>query len=364
MSKELYKLAKTIINDCLGVKEGEVILINGGLHTFKFIEELSIAVLEIGAFPEIRVSTDTLALRMHKEIPDEFLARVPEYKLKWLDDIKACIFIDEIVDPLVFSKIPEEKIALFRKANEPIRDKLFFDNKRTLAIAYPTKAKSRYYNIDYREFKKFLWDALKVDYKEFHRLGNIIKPILDKGEEVFITSTLGTELTFSIKGRTAFIDDGIITPEDLKAGFGMGNLPAGEVFIPPCEDTLCGVAVFDNVFYKGIHLGHLTIYFKNGRAIKIKAEKNEKEFIEFFENADGDKDKIGEWGIGLNPKVTKAIGYVNTDEKIKGSIHLALGENRFIGGKNKSSIHFDMVIMHPTITIDGNLFMDKGKLVF
>lgn len=95
--------------------------------------------------------------------------------------------------------------------------------------------------------------------------------------------------------------------------------------------------------------------------IEATAEENEELSHEVIENSQGDKEVIGEFGIGINPEVKKAIGYTITDEKIIGSIHIAIGENRMFGGENESSLHWDLVMLDPSFEVDGTGVMENGE---
>jgi leucyl aminopeptidase (aminopeptidase T) len=93
----------------------------------------------------------------------------------------------------------------------------------------------------------------------------------------------------------------------------------------------------------------------------MRAESGEKDFRSFLEKAQGGKNVIAEFGIGINPGM-RPIGLRISDEKALGTIHLAIGNNRNLGGNNDSSIHIDFNLYHPTVTADDMMFMENGNL--
>ena len=206
--------------------------------------------------------------------------------------------------------------------------------------------------------------------------------MLNNADTVHITDDLGTNLTLKIKGRRINISDGFISDEDMKRGDNGENLPTGEVFVAPIETegegTLFCPITRDRQTLKVIK--GVTLVFKNGKLIleKCSAEENEEDLRKTIENhVKIDKRKyetirttnIAELGIGLNELIKKAIGYILTDEKIGGSIHVAIGDNKSYGGTSESSLHWDFVTcnritMEVTYT-DGRkrTIIENGKIL-
>ena len=179
------------------------------------------------------------------------------------------------------------------------------------------------------------------------------------------------------------LDDGLLSDEQVAIGDLGGNLPAGEVFFPPHEKQGEGTIFcpltkdrFSNKIIRNVEL-----IFKNGRLLidKVTADENLNELVATFKQCEKiDKEKnlaelrtynVAELGIGCNPEITKAIVYILTDEKINGSVHVAFGGNKMMGGTSVSSIHWDFVTAPQANIIveykDGTkkLVMEKGKLI-
>ncbi|MDH5362456.1 MAG: aminopeptidase, partial [Aigarchaeota archaeon] len=136
---------------------------------------------------------------------------------------------------------------------------------------------------------------------------------------------------------------------------------SGEICVAPLENSANGKAVFDFAFYRGHRIRDLQLRFKEGRAEAVKAKEGLKVFRNVIKNTHGDNDRIGELGIGMNPSVKRAVGYTLTDEKIVGTVHMAIGENRFLGGRNDSDLHWDLIVAKPTLVMGETKVMDHGR---
>ncbi len=199
--------------------------------------------------------------------------------------------------------------------------------------------------------------TLDVDYEEMERITKRIANILTKGKEAIILSPAGTELRMSISGRKGLADTGI---NHKKGDF--SNLPAGEAYIAPVEGKTEGKVVIDGSMAGiGLLSSPLTLIFQDGFVVDIKGKDKRK--LEKLINTVG---KMGrnhaELGIGTNPKA-RIIGNVLEDEKVKSTVHIAIGDNASMGGKVKVDLHLDGIIKNPTLIIDGKEIMKDGELL-
>lgn len=200
--------------------------------------------------------------------------------------------------------------------------------------------------------------AIDIDYEKLFMLHNKLGDIIDKGENVKITTEIGTDLRFSIKGRKAFgRDSGLFTK---KGSF--GNLPTGEIFVAPVEGTANGAYVVDASFAGiGKLKNPLKVYVNRGYANKIDG-KNAKRLEKMLDSAGKEARNIAEFGIGTNENAI-ITGNILEDEKVKGTCHIALGNNIGFGGKINVPLHLDGIIKNPAIFIDNRKIMDNGKLL-
>jgi len=107
----------------------------------------------------------------------------------------------------------------------------------------------------------------------------------------------------------------------------------------------------------------MRLTFLGGREVGVYAPDSAgaDSFWELLSASSGDKDRIGEFAIGTNPGVTEPIGYIALDEKIGGSVHIAIGMNERFGGRNKSNLHLDLVILKPAVWLDDKIILENGE---
>ena len=201
--------------------------------------------------------------------------------------------------------------------------------------------------------------GLSADYKKIAERTLRMKKVFDKTSEVRITAPNGTDISLSIKGRKAIASKGLFH----KKGEG-GNLPTGETFVAPVEGTANGVFVVDGSMTGIGVIGKtpIKIIVEKGFAVKITGGSQAKKLFKILD-AHGKKARnIAELGIGANDKA-KLSGNLLEDEKVLGTVHLALGNNITMGGKVNVPIHLDGVIKKPTVWFDGKIVMKNGKLL-
>ena len=208
--------------------------------------------------------------------------------------------------------------------------------------------------------------GMNADYKKITALSFKLKKILDKGKFVRITTKLGTDLSFSINGRMSIASKGLYH----KKGEG-GNLPTGETFVAPVEGTANGVFLVDGsmagfgLIKNSNSMNNqpvLRIIVENGYAAKISGGAVAKKLTNLLNQYDIKARNIAEFGIGTNDKA-KLSGVLLEDEKVLGTIHIALGNNLSMGGSVDVPIHLDGVVKYPTVYLDDKLLMENGKLL-
>jgi aminopeptidase len=359
------KVARNIIKVNLGVKEKDVTLISCGPKSLKFAEALAFEAAKIGAQPTIVYGSDELSLKIYKAIKPKFLKNWPRLAdaLSKLVDVK--ILIDE-VNPFLARQLPQQKIEIRRKTVKPIIDR---EEKRQMKkemkaalIGFPTQEVARAMKIPFKKLNKIFWDAMSIDYQKLYEYNKRIIEKLKGAKKIRVVGE-NTDLTFSVKGREFINSCGIVEKEKIA----YINLPEGEVFCAPVENSANGEIYFDLpcMWHFGKQVKGVWFKFKNGRIVDYEIEKGEKNFEDVIENASGDKDRIAEFAIGTNPKAKITGGMIIVDEKVRGTIHLAIGKNKHFGGKNDSTIHWDFFkdMSKGRVEADGKIIMKDGKII-
>lgn len=200
--------------------------------------------------------------------------------------------------------------------------------------------------------------ALAADYAAVGVRSRKYADALTRGSIVKITNSDGTDITMSLEGRVGEADAGIYhNPGDF------GNLPAGEAYIAPLEGTADGVFVVDGAMAGPSYLGErVRIRVRDGYATDIEGGAAADALRAMIDPLGCPARNIAELGIGTNEKA-KITGTVLEDEKVMGTIHIALGDNSHMGGTVAVPSHLDGIVLAPTVVVDGVTIMESGKLI-
>jgi leucyl aminopeptidase (aminopeptidase T) len=200
--------------------------------------------------------------------------------------------------------------------------------------------------------------TLKADYHKIAERTNYLTKILDEASEVHITTEKGTDIIIPVEGINAISSTGLVTEKG-----SYGNLPSGESYLMPAEGKTNGVFVVDGSFAAvgKIEEMPVTVKVENGFATKIEGGKEAARLKEMLEPMGEKAYNIAELGIGTNDQAI-VTGAILEDEKVMGTVHIALGNNISMGGTCNVGIHLDGVILEPTVMVDGKLIMGKGIL--
>jgi aminopeptidase len=201
--------------------------------------------------------------------------------------------------------------------------------------------------------------GMNADYKKISALSIKLKDILEKGHFIRVTAPAGTDISFEISGRTSFASKGLFHQKGES-----GNLPTGETFLAPLEGTSNGVFVVDGSM-AGLGLikqANIRIEVKDGYAEKISGGALGRKLMKQLDSVGRAARNIAEFGIGTNDSA-KLSGILLEDEKVMGTVHIALGNNVSMGGSVNVPIHLDGVIKKPTVYLDDELIMKNGKLL-
>jgi aminopeptidase len=244
--------------------------------------------------------------------------------------------------------VSPQRQSLLREARRPIIPRILSGEIKWVACMYPTPAIAQDAGMTTAAFADFLYGACLRDWDaEGERMKRIAERF-DTADEVRIVGP-ETDITLSIAGRHAEIDAGT------------SNMPAGEIFYSPVEDSANGVVTFGE--YPGWYGGHqvhgIRFRFEDGIIVEASAESDE-EFLLTTLDTDAGARRLGEFGIGCNQGIDRAYGNALFDEKIHGTIHLAIGAGfPNLGGTNESAIHWDIV---KELRNSGEIWLD-GELV-
>lgn len=349
------RIAQKIVQESLQVQPGEQVLIDVRADAVPYGEQIAVEVFKVGGVASLILHSDELKYREIMDSPTEQLALPERPAIAALERADYNINIGLFdAEPDRFRDMPDEKMQAYAVRRQHRRPALYGrEGARWLGTDYPTRYMASLIGMPWTRFFEMYWRAMDIDYVLMREQAEALAERLTQAMHIHITTPRGTDLHLERGTRAIHKDDGVIRT--------FGNLPAGEVYFAPVEESVEGRLIFDRGFYQFERIRGLELRFEGGRATPIRAEEGFELFMHQWDLATGDKDRIGEMGVGMNPELHTATGYPLTDDKVEGVVHLTLGRNDFTGGINQSSMRWAMLLMQATITLDDTLFLDKGR---
>lgn len=359
----LKKLADILVNYSVKVKPGEWVHINSSVVAIPLLKEVYQKALEAGGNVTTNLYTD--------DLNEQFLNQANNEQLEWIspisrvvsEQVKVSIHLNGAENTRALSGVDPKKQSMRSKAQRSLTETFFTRSAskdlRWVLTDYPCLAFAQEADMSLSDFEDFVFAATYADTKdpvaEWTRIHNEQQKVVDwlAGKKTVRVQSPNADLTLSIEGRTFINSDGT------------HNMPSGEVFTGPVEDSANGWVKFTYpAIEKGREVEGVYLEFKDGKVVKASAEKNEDFLLSQLDTDEGSR-YLGEFAIGTNYGIQKFTKSILFDEKIGGSFHMALGGGYpETGSLNKSSIHWDMIcdIRHDSeIRVDGELLYKDGK---
>ncbi|OYT51410.1 MAG: aminopeptidase [Desulfurococcales archaeon ex4484_204] len=360
----LRKFAKLLTDYCTKVKKLDEVLITSSFEAYPLIRELWRSVIERGAYPRLRLSDDVLTEIFYRYAPEELLKYLSEIDEYVAERVNVSITVVAPTHTKALVGIDPERIKVRSRALRKLTDIFMMRDSegslRWVVTAYPSRALAQEAGMSPIEFEDFVYRALKlyVDdplnaWTKQAAMQERIASFLDRVSELRIVGE-DTDIRMNVSGRKWINDDG------------RNNMPGGEVFSAPHEDSVEGYITFTYpAIWRGVEVEGVKLYFKKGVVVEAHALKGEEFLKKMLETDDGAR-KVGEVAFGLNYDIKRFTKQILFDEKIGGTIHLALGAAYpKTGGKNSSSIHWDMVkdMRKGKVFADGELVYVDGRFI-
>jgi aminopeptidase len=351
------KLAGLLVERCIDVQPGWQVLVMGHPAGRLLLEEVSRQIGRRGAYALLRVRIDSPPLRAWMlEADEDVLARFPEIDGHDYDAMDSYVVVEAPENTRNGSEVPSERTALRMKATRPHMEKVFTGEKPWVGLDFPTTAFAQDAGMTLAQYEDFYWGAMLVDWEALRDEMRKIADRFDAGSEVRIVGE-DTDLRFSLDGRHGLVD-------------ALGaNMPGGEVFYSPVEDSAEGVISYSEypACYLGHEVGDVRFRFEGGRIVAASAASDEEFLVGMLDSDDGAR-RLGEFGIGCNPGIQEHMRNTLFDEKIEGTVHLAIGNGfPYLGGSNTSAVHWDMVKnlrRGGRIELDGEVVQENGRWLF
>ena len=348
------KLAYILVNYSLKVKKGERVLINSSSELAKpLVLEVYKNVLKAGGHPFVNIAFEEISNIFYNLASREQLLDFPKVRLFEARNMDCIVNIRASVNKRALSNVDSKRIAERSKVLKSISE-VIVNEKRWVLCNFPTNALAQETDMSLEEYEDFLYSATNIDWEKVRKEEMKLKRVLDKGNVIRIVGK-GTDLTLGIKGRKAI------------PCFGERNMPDGEVFLSPLESSAEGEIYYDlPAIYQGKEVLGIRLKFKKGKVVEASAEKNEKFLMAMLDTDKGAR-YLGELGIGVNYGIKHFSKDILFDEKIGGTVHLAVGRSyKDAGGKNESAIHWDMIKdlrNGGAIYVDGKMIQRNGRFL-
>ena len=345
-SPRLLELGALLVREAIRIKEGQIVevTLTGERVYLDFLDEITLAISQLGAFPVIRLNSPSYRRRFMQTVPEEYLMKPPPQMLKWIEDIDRHINI--VADAPRFNPIhiSDKRRKVHRDAQKKITGRI--KQKNITTIYLPTPQLADYCGVATDFFDHYLFNALSIPYADLRKKCRKVADSI-RGAERVITLLSGDshELHCRLMDRQVFIEDG------------RHELPAGMVFFSPVEESVAGTVRIQRAECNGAVIRGLILEFAKGRIVHSEAEDNHKVFQDLLKNSYGDTDAFAGIGIGLNPGISNAISCQMFDFYRHNMIHIGLGSNLTYGGTNFSDMFIRMQLDEPSIRINGDVLI-------
>lgn len=356
------KLATVLVHYSLRIKPGDKLIISSPAIAAPLICEVYREAIRAGAHVETEIALDGLREIFLREGNDEQLSYISEMELRAIEYYDAVLDIWAEVNTRSLSGVDPKRMALRRAARASLfkkaLERMASGESRWCGTLFPTNAYAQDAGMPLSDYEDFVFGAGMLDkddpvaaWRKVYEEQQRIVDFLSQRDEIHIVAP-GTDITYRVDGRK-WINCA-----------GTENFPDGEVFTAPIEDSVNGTVLFSYpAVYDGNEVENVRLIFRDGKVIESSATRG-LDFLNAMLDTDAGSRSLGEVAFGLNYNITRFMKETLFDEKIGGTMHMALGASLpESGGVNESGLHWDMVcdLREGTVYADGQLCYENGR---
>ncbi|MBI9109003.1 MAG: aminopeptidase [Spirochaetales bacterium] len=348
MDERWNRLGDILVNYSTAVKPGERVMIAMvEIETWPLAQAVYRAAVKAGAFPQIQLLSETLRRSVLRFGNDEQIKWVPEMEMQGMDWADVYIGLRGAHNLYELQDIPADSLSA-NQAAQGVVSTSRWQNTRWCLVRVPNEAFAQQAKTDYETIEKMFFNSCLIDWKKESLQWLTWCRELEWGKTVRITGR-NTDLSFSVEGRKWL------------PFCGMNNMPDGEIATAPVTSTINGYISFENPGVLGGRLiEDIRLEWRDGKLIDASSG-TQQEFFKSIITKDPGASLIGEFAIGTNYMIDRFCNDILIDEKIGGTIHIALGRAYpECGGLNESSIHWDIV---KDLRAEGAVFLDGVKIL-
>ncbi len=361
----IERLADVLVNYSTSVQPGEWVGILGDVAALPLVRAVYTAVVKAGGNPSLMLGDEYMTREFYRHANDDQIAWLDPSLNKYYDEADVYIRVGALTNTRASTNIDPKRMQSVQKARRSWLDtrmrRAAEGKMKWVGTLFPTEGSAQEAGMSLEEYEDFVYGAtfanLPDPVAEWRKMGVEQDKKIDwlKGKKHIELHGPNIDLKLSIAGRV-FIN-----------ACGLRNMPDGEIFTGPVEDSVNGWVRFSYPsILQGQSVEGIELKFENGRVVEASAKKNEALLFAQLD-ADAGSRYLGEFAIGTNFGIDKFTGSILFDEKIGGTIHMAVGAGYpDTGSKNTSTIHWDMICdmrTDSTIHVDGDLFYKNGQFV-
>lgn len=357
MDVMLKRYAHLLVHYCFELKAGDKLLVRTTTLAEPLVREVYRSALAAGAIVEVDFEFREQNRILLEEGQEAQLQYVSPFFKQAIETFDAYLYIRAPFNLREDQNVSGEKARIRQEALKEV-NQTYFQRTATKALRrnlcqYPTLANAQEAGMSLEEYEQFVFNACKLydenpsqSWLEVRHGQQHIVDFLNKADKIHYKGD-GIDISFSTKGRTWINSDG------------QSNMPSGEVYTSPIEDTVNGVVRFSfPALYMGREVEDVTLWVKDGYIERWEAKRG-KEVLDQVFQIEGTR-QFGEVAIGTNYSINRFTKNILFDEKIGGTVHLAIGQSYLqTGGKNQSPVHWDMIA---EMRNGGEIYVDDEKI--
>jgi len=347
MDPRYEKLADVLIGYSTKLEKGEKILI----ETFDIPEEMIVAlvrrVTEVGGIPLIDTKHNVPLRALYTNATEEQMKLIGDVEKYRMEQMDAYIGLRGSHNIAEMSDVPSDRMKLYQSHwLKPVHLEVRVPKTKWVVLRWPTPSMAQQADMSTEEFEKFYFKVCTLDYSKMDAAFKPLQDLMDRTDKVHIVGPLDTDIEFSIKDIPSVPCAGEL------------NIPDGEIFTAPVKDSINGVIHYNTpTLYQGQTHEDVRLVFKDGKIVEATGSDTER-LNEILDSDEGAR-YVGEFALGVNPYIDRAMKDILFDEKIKGSLHFTPG-NAYdeADNGNKSQVHWDMVLIQTPDYGGGEIYFD------
>ena len=349
-------LARRIVQG-LDVQPGELIQVRDSAGRLDVLLEILLAIELAGATPLPQITPVAYLQRLWSAATREYLAQWDRRRRELVRQFDRVLVLGGVTPDV--DAAAHEGLAAWWQAVHRLSAIEAERGLPVLVVATPTEPRAAELGLTLPALEEILLPALAAGAEQ---LAGEIRRLLAAVEgcrTLVIRSGGAYELVLQRGDRPWLSDDGLVDAADRARGAVVSNLPAGSIYTTVLEAETQGRLWLP----RAGDATDVVLSFEGGRIVRIEAGSNAGALHDLFERHTGEPRRVGHIGVGLNPHLGRPIGWTLVDEHVYGSMFISLGENRYMGGQNESSLNIDFAIPQPTLIVDGRTVVAAGNVV-